>query len=172
MSKTQPGPFVAVIGDMVRSRALPAATRARAQREFADLVTSINQQFRADLASRFVITIGDEFQGLLTNPEVIPDLIWLVEARYHARAIRIGVGLGVLHTPLQRSALNIDGPALHEARAAILEAGAKRLLGGVFKGFGQYDDVLLGFAQTLRYLRGRLTARQMEVVQMLRDGET
>lgn len=165
-------PYVALIGDMVQSRALPAAARAKAQQDFSRLVALLNRRFANDIASKFVVTIGDEFQGLLWNAEVIPDIVWLIDSTYGARAVRIGIGYGVLHTPLQKIALNIDGPVLHEARTAILVAHSKRLLGGVFSGFGEYDDVLLGFAQALRYLRANLTKRQLEAVSLLREGKT
>jgi len=167
-----PRHYVALIGDMVQSRALPAAARAKAQRDFSRLVTSLNKRFASDIASKFVVTIGDEFQGLLSNAEAIPDIVWLIDSTYGARSIRIGIGYGVLHTPLQAVALNIDGPALHEARAAITLAHSRRLLGGVFSGFGEHDDVLLGFAQTLRHVRANLTKRQLEAVSLLREGRT
>ena len=165
-------PLIALIGDMVQSRALSANDRAKAQREFAGLVKLLNQRFRKSTASKFVVTIGDEFQGLLHTAEVIPELIWTVEADYAARQIRMGVGAGVLHTPIQSSALNIDGPVLHEARAAITFARDKRMLGGVFKGFGEQDAVLTGYAQVLRFMRSNWTDRQHEVVGLLREGLT
>ncbi len=157
---------------MVQSRALTARARASAQKEFAALVRLLNTRFRSSIASQFVVTIGDEFQGLFRNAEIVPELIWTIEAHYAAREIRIGVGFGVLHTPIQKTALNIDGPVLHEARAAITLARDKRMLGGVFRGFGPHDDVLLGFAQTLRHVRSNWTEKQREVVSMLREGLT
>lgn len=164
--------LIALIGDMVQSRALSANDRAKAQREFAGLVKLLNQRFRKSTASKFVVTIGDEFQGLLHTAEVIPELMWTVEADYAARQIRMGVGAGVLHTPIQSSALNIDGPVLHEARAAITFARDKRILGGVFKGFGEHDAALTGYAQVLRFMRSNWTDRQREVVGLLREGLT
>lgn len=172
MAASRAPKFVALIGDMVESRALSAAARARAQRDFARLIALLNKRFARDIASTFVVTIGDEFQGLLSNAQVIPDMVWLIDSTFGARAVRLGIGHGVLHTPIQKKALNIDGPVLHQARSAILTAHSKRLLGGVFSGFGEYDEVLLGFAQTLRYVRGNFTTRQLEAVSLLRQGRT
>ncbi|HEV7238504.1 MAG TPA: SatD family protein [Thermoanaerobaculia bacterium] len=164
--------WTAVIGDMVHSRALAAAKRAKAQRDFASLITVLNRRFRRDIASRFVITLGDEFQGLLSNAEAIPEIVWTIETEYRQRDVRLGFGFGRLHTPLQRVALNIDGPVLHAARAAITIARSRKLLGGVFEGFGTYDTVLTGYAQVLRYVRQRMTERQRAVVALLRSGQT
>jgi len=157
---------------MVHSRELTAAQRATAQREFAKLVSLLNRRFRASIASRFVITLGDEFQGLLNDAIVIPDIIWTIETEYHQRDVRLGFGRGQLHTPMQAVALNIDGPVLHNARAAITLARSRRLLGGVFDGFGPYDPVLTGFAQILRYTRQQMTARQRSVIALLRQDQT
>ena len=61
-------PCIAIIGDMVHSRALSARARSAAQTDFAKLVVLLNRRFRRTIASRFVITLGDEFQGLLREP--------------------------------------------------------------------------------------------------------
>lgn len=164
--------LIAVIGDMVESRALSPSARAVAQAEFAGLVRKLNTRFKRAVASQFVVTIGDEFQGLLRTAEVIPELIWTIESSYAARDIRIGIGYGVLHTPLRKTALNIDGPVLHEARAAIMIARDKRMLGGVFHGFGSFDSILLGLAQLTRHIRSNWTDRQREVVGLLRENLT
>jgi hypothetical protein len=157
---------------MVHSRALSARARSAAQTDFAKLIALLNRRFRRSIASRFVITLGDEFQGLLTEPHAIPDIVWTVETEYRQREIRLGIGYGKLHTPIQPVALNVDGPVLHNARAAITLARRRKLLGGVFEGFGEHDVVLTGFAQALRYVRQRMTVRQHRVVDLLRAGDT
>ncbi|HET8775203.1 MAG TPA: SatD family protein [Thermoanaerobaculia bacterium] len=170
--RTGSGIWTAVIGDMVHSRALSAQKRAAAQREFTKLVTLLNRRFRAHVASRFIITLGDEFQGLLSNAEVIPELVWTIESEYRRRDVRLGFGFGKLHTPMRPVALNIDGPVLHNARSAITVARSRKLLGGVFEGFGSYDTVLTGYAQIMRHVRQRMTERQHAIVEMLRAGHT
>jgi Trp operon repressor len=157
---------------MVHSRELSPRDRAKAQRDFSQLMTLLNRTFRRSIAARFVVTLGDEFQGLLSTPEVIPEIVWLVETEYRQREIRLGFGAGTLHTPLQPVALNIDGPVLHHARAAITSASRRKLLGGVFEGFGVHDAILTGFAQILRNTRQRMTSRQRTVVGMLRTSKT
>jgi len=164
--------MTAVIGDMVKSTALTARARAKAQLDFDRLIALLNQRFRRSIAARFVITTGDEFQGLLHDASIIPDIVWLIESEYHNRDVRLGFGHGRLHTPLKTVALNIDGPVFHHARAAIDQAGRRRLLGGVFEGFGAYDPVLTGYAQILRHTRERMTLKQRQVLDVLRAGET
>jgi hypothetical protein len=165
-----PPPCIALIADMARSRDLAPLHRPAVQKHFQDLVEFINETYRRDILSRFVITLGDEFQGLLRSGKSIPDLLWDIDARFSDRRLRVGFGLGALYTPLQKEALNIDGPALHFARAAIEMAAEKRSFGGVFFGFGDMDPILNGFARTLWFHRSRLTAQQFRVAGLLRQG--
>ena len=121
--------YLAVIADMVKSRALPAGQRALVQKHFQELVANLNKEYRNSLASKFAITLGDEFQGLLTTSTVLPDLIWQIEEKFPDRQLRVGIGMGTLDTPLQAYAINIDGPALHAGRDAIEAAKKSNLLG-------------------------------------------
>ena len=162
--------YLAVIADMVKSRELPSAQRASVQKHFQELVGTLNREYRDSLASKFAITLGDEFQGLLTTSTVLPDLIWLVEEKFADRQVRVGLGLGALNTPLQEYAINIDGPALHTARDAIEAAKKSDLLGGVFSGIGTLDEVLNGIARLLWFQRSNWTGAQRTIANLLRKG--
>jgi hypothetical protein len=162
--------YFAVIADMVGSRSMARSERRVLQQRFAGLIASFNRDYRKTIASKFVITLGDEFQGLLNSATVIPDLIWRLEQDLPQREFRVGIGLGTLDTPLQKVAINIDGPVLHTARAAIDYAKKEKALGGTFRGFGELDDILNGIAGLLRFQRSRWTQPQRNIVNLLRKG--
>src|SRR5260370_35830745 len=86
-------PCIALIADMVRSRELPRAQRPRVQERFNDLVGHLNKTYSRNILSRFVITLGDEFQGLLSSATPLPDLIWDYEHQLSDHLLRTGVGL-------------------------------------------------------------------------------
>src|ERR1700741_655416 len=168
---TRRGPqYLAVIADMVKSRELSSAKRAVVQKHFQELVATLNREYRNSLASKFAITLGDEFQGLLTTSTVIPDLIWQSEEKFPDRQLRVGIGIGSLDTPLQEYAINIDGPALHTARDAIEAAKKSNLLGGVFAGMGSLGEVLNGIARMLWFHRSNWTTAQRTIANLLRNG--
>src|SRR5579863_269032 len=77
--------YIAIIADMVGSRSMARPQRRVLQQQFARVIASLNRDYRKTIASKFVITLGDEFQGLLNSAIAIPDLIWpgtgLVAAR-------------------------------------------------------------------------------------------
>lgn len=163
--------YIAVIADMVGSRRMLRSQRRALQEQFAGLIASFNRSYRKAIASKFVITLGDEFQGLLYSATIIPDLIWRLEQDLQKCEFRVGVGFGILDTQLQKYAINIDGPALHTARAAIDHARKAKTLGGVFQGFGELDEILNGVAGILWFQRSHWTTAQRNIANLLRKGE-
>jgi hypothetical protein len=168
----KPSPrYVAIIADMVASRTLTPARRSRVQEQFTALIRKLNRIYRKHLSAKFVITLGDEFQGLLRDPEMIPHLVWNLEQLFLARELRLGFGYGPIYTSIKEYAINLDGPALHNARASIDAAKRRSLQGGVFTGFGPaLDPALNGFARVLHHERANWPPRQREVVRRLHDG--
>lgn len=162
--------YIAVIADMVKSRELPSSQRRVVQRHFQELTSKLNTAYHNEIVSKFAITLGDEFQGLLRTSVPIPDMIWQMEENFPDRELRVGIGLGSLDTPLQAFAINIDGPVLHAAREAIEAAKKNDILGGVFKGFGALDEVLTGIARLLRFHRSDWTVSQRKIANLLRKG--
>lgn len=165
------GPYVALIADMVSSRTLSASSRARVQEEFTKLIEGLNRLYKTDLRAKFVITLGDEFQCLLRNPEIVPHLVWTLEKSFTARPLRLGFGYGDIHTSIKEYAINLDGPSLHNARASMEHAKHHDLRGGVFTGFGPaLDPALNGFARVLYHQRANWPPRQHAVIFRLHDG--
>jgi len=153
--------YVALIGDMVASRSLSPSQRSYVQEQFTELIERLNQLYGEHLSAKFIITLGDEFQGLLHNPQIIPHLIWTLEQLFEARELRLGFGWGEIYTSIKEYAINVDGPALHNARSSIEAAKRRALQGGVFTGFGPtLDPALNGFARALHHQRATWPKRQ------------
>ncbi len=155
--------YIALIADVAASRALPAPARARLQARVRAVARELNARYRAHLAARFAVTLGDELQGLFktaTPPPVwevshrlrfaIPDVDWVVAC-----------GRGALSTPLRRDATapELDGPCFHAARAALEQAKRHRLV-LAFEGF---DPSLAACADYYSALYWGWTRRQRAV---------
>jgi hypothetical protein len=168
--------YIAIIGDIVGSRKLERSPRARLQLRFEKLLARLNRKYAGHLSSKLSITLGDEFQGILHAAEPIPALLWDIESGFaedkHGRRFRIGLGYGVLYTPIREYSAKMDGPALHNARAAIRDAGAHSFSGEVFNGFGGLDPILNGLSHILWFQRSRWTAQQRKVIDRLRSGKS
>jgi hypothetical protein len=165
-------PCLALIADIVDSRRFRGSQRTAVQRSFDATVRQLNRQYPAELLAPFVISRGDEFQGILLAPAIIPDLVWNLESWFAVADLRIGLGYGTLEMPPGPNVLQLDGQALHRAREALELAAKAKRLGGVFSGFDGGDPVLNGIARLLRRQRERMSARQRDVVGYLRQGLT
>lgn len=112
--------YCAIIGDIVNSRKLE--NRAEVQLKLKQLLDQINIKYSEDIAAKFIITIGDEFQGLLKTPKRIFNLLDSIKMEIFPITIRFGIGLGDMNTRIYEDmAIGSDGPAYYAAREAIDE---------------------------------------------------
>ena len=110
--------YFAVIGDLVASRSIPA--RENFQKQFAQVLATVNDSFRAAIASQFTVTVGDEFQGLLGEASQICRIMDTVITRLYPVKVRFGIGIGSMSTEIDPAkSLGADGPAFWAARKAI-----------------------------------------------------
>lgn len=163
--------YTALIGDVIASRILPAADRARLQRHLRAAIPDFNRRWRKSLAARFAVTMGDEWQCLLMSAAPIWEIAHVVRATLAEVEWVIACGRGPVTTPLAKgvAAPEVDGPCFHEARAALDGAKRSRRLFG-FRGFGPAEAVLNGFASYYAALYWSWTPRQRHAAKLLRRG--
>ena len=161
--------YVALIGDIRQSRKVPE--RALLQTVMEEALATVNSRLEAELAAGFVLTLGDEFQGLLHAPSSVVPVLVLLEELLDGAEVRYGIGLGRLSTALQDVALRTDGPCFHRARAALVNA--KRDDSWVtVEGFGDDDAVLNGVFQLMGDIRWNWTDTQRRTVELMRRAGT
>lgn len=158
--------FLAVIGDVVGSRGVQ--DRKELQRRLRKAIDLVNERFSAGIASHFVLTIGDEFQGLLHSVKEIDRLMALFRSIVHPVELRMGLGVGRLDTTLEPIALGMDGPCFHRARAAIEQAERRATLIEVV---AEAEEACFGIYSLLYAgLRYGWTERQQQVVDLTMGG--
>lgn len=163
--------YTVIIADLSESRARPTAERNELQGRLDATVAGFNRTFAPATASRFDITLGDEFQAVLTDPTVIPGLALALERDFPDQRFRLGVGHGPVATEVNPDPGRMDGPAFHNARLAITRAKKERRKGVVFEGFGPIaGDSLNALSELAAYVRAGWTSRQREVADGLRSG--
>lgn len=113
--------YCAIIGDINKSRQLER--RGAVQKKFEKAVALLNKEFKKEIASKFLITIGDEFQGLLHSAAKSYEIVRHFQDVMEPVAFSFGIGIGTLATPLApKAALGMDGECFHRARAALQRA--------------------------------------------------
>jgi hypothetical protein len=151
--------YVAMIADVVGSRELAPAPRARVQADLRAALAAWNRRvaWRAHLAARFAVTAGDEVQGLLTPGAPLWAITHALRATFPDVNWIVAWGRGPIATALAPTAPEIDGPCFHAARAALDAAKAARLV-LTFGGFR--DERLPAFAAYYSALYWSWTGRQ------------
>ena len=110
--------YAAVIGDIKASRHLE--NRREVQKDLQRALEQINRKYAEDITSKFLITLGDEFQGLLCSGKNILNMINEIKMEMYPVRIRFGVGFGTITTDIwTEMALGADGPGYYRAREAI-----------------------------------------------------
>lgn len=169
------GTYVAIVGDLVRSRELP--DRAQVQTTWKNLLRRFHaEQPVAGLrAAGPEITGGDEVQLLLrvepSNPPGTAALTFLREVTEDLSPVRIrfGVGLGELTTALGDPIQELDGSCFHHARNALEFARHQErwaFVSGVPAPLGDAANAILWLTGSIR---AAWTDRQLEVVRALRS---
>lgn len=110
--------YIAIIGDIKDSKKLE--NRKVIQERLSEVLNQINNKYINAISSKFMITLGDEFQGLLCNGRDTIHIISEIKRVMHPVKIRFGVGIGSISTEIYKDIpLGADGPAYYKAREAI-----------------------------------------------------
>lgn len=110
--------YTAFIADIVDSRKIE--DRKNVQNKLKKILDDINIKFEESIESKFIITLGDEFQGLLKSNVDIMQIINYIQFEMYPIKFRIGLGIGEINTSINMEfALGADGPAYYNARSAI-----------------------------------------------------
>lgn len=111
--------YFAIIGDIIGSKKLE--NRFSVQEKLTGILDQVNKEYAEDIASNFTITIGDEFQGLLTRGVRSMEIIDKIRISMDPVDIRFGIGIGEIRTRINKLSIGADGPAYWNAREAISE---------------------------------------------------
>ncbi|MCR5824184.1 MAG: SatD family protein [Lachnospiraceae bacterium] len=112
--------YYAIIGDIKDSKKID--NRDTVQDKLRRTLDKVNVDYKEGIAANFLITLGDEFQGLLKRPDDIIALVKYIQNEMYPVQIRFGIGIGEIKTTIDHeAALGADGPAYYAARNAITE---------------------------------------------------
>jgi DNA-binding transcriptional ArsR family regulator len=158
--------YIAVIGDVVGSRRAP--DRAGLQDRLGAGLRDVNAGFAGEVAAEFVLTVGDEFQGLLGSALQLDKILATLRAHAFPAELRLGLGIGNLDTPLRPQALGMDGPCFHRAREAVERAAEHGT--PIEVETGAQSAAMEIYALLMGHQRSRWTQRQREVVDLSTSG--
>lgn len=163
--------YLAIKADIINSR--QSNDRNKVQKSLSNALENINESYATSIASKFMITSGDGFQGLMTTGIHLFDIIGVLESAVAPLKLRFGIGIGTISTDInvENSAV-IDGQSYHHADAMltqveILEGQYSSLSTNVLIQSETQHDGLLNALFSLRYVvKSSWTNRQSEVIQV------
>jgi hypothetical protein len=110
--------YLTMICDMKNSKSIK--NREEAQNQLIQTLKEVNQMFSKELASSFIITIGDEWQGLLRYPCDYNVILSFFHQRLSNIDFYCGIGIGEISIHNFELTVNqLDGPSFHLARKAL-----------------------------------------------------
>ncbi|MDT3721428.1 SatD family protein [Pseudomonas oryzihabitans] len=164
--------FAVLMGDLVHSEG--AADVATLHRAFNESVAQHNRHYAADLASPLTITLGDEFQGLLTSLDAAARLLRAMRLDLLQRAIdcRFVLGLVEIETAVNREqAWNMMGPGLSRARHKLNEKPAISRYGFSLSKEPLLETALEALGVGLTVIESGWTQRQLSDIAALLGGQ-
>lgn len=112
--------YIAIIGDIKKSK--KAVDRNMMQVKLSHILNRINEIYYSDISAKFIITLGDEFQGLLKLSGHLLEIIKYIQREMYPVKLRFGIGIGEIWTDVSyKAAIGADGPAYYAARYVIEE---------------------------------------------------
>lgn len=124
--------YVAIIADIKDSKKIN--NRKDVQENLRNTLDYINDKYESFIESKFTITLGDEFQGLLNDASVVIDIIEYINSNNNV-SIRYGIGIGSILTAINKElSLGADGPAYHNARSSINQISINEKKNSIYPG--------------------------------------
>jgi predicted DNA-binding protein YlxM (UPF0122 family) len=169
--------YCAIIGDIVNSKEI--TNRSEAQKKLKEILDDLNLKYDSEIASKFTITLGDEFQALLINTNNLIYILDKLKMDFYPYRLRYGIGIGGIDTEINKSlSIGSDGPAYYAARDAI--EGIKKLETSyespkqdikIYK-HNDYKNIKLELVNSslmlCTYIEKGWTDKQREVIKLLR----
>lgn len=120
-------PCIVIIGDIKESKKITG--RKEIQHQLNRALEEINIKYKELILTKFIITLGDEFQGVLSEGKDLMDILFFIEKEMYPVRLRFGIGIGRLSTDINNEySIGADGPGYYKARDAVdfLKQGEKQ----------------------------------------------
>lgn len=154
--------------DLKKSREME--NRKEIQESLKSILSNINEKYKRDILANFMITLGDEFQGVLKNPgncyDVYLDLWYELPAEFYC-----GIGIGEIETAISEKPNEMDGSAFHRSREALKEAKISNRDIMMNSANERFDKIVNSMLALTNLVKNGWTHRQKEIIKCYKSGE-
>jgi hypothetical protein len=117
---------VVIIADVRGSRKMAQDERYEGQLFLKSGIIQVNEKFSDVIEAPFMITRGDEFQGVLHDMQNAFIAMLEFERLLFPLQLRYGIGRGIIHKMGSKIPIEMDGPAFHAANNALNDVKKKK----------------------------------------------
>ncbi len=118
---------VVIIADVRGSKKMANDERYEGQLFLKSAIIQINEKFSDSIKAPFMITRGDEFQGVTKDMASGLEIMLEFERLLFPLKLRYGIGKGEIQKMGSTIPIEMDGPAFHRANDAVNRAKKKKL---------------------------------------------
>ncbi len=118
---------VVIIADVRGSKKMAVDERYEGQLFLKSAIIQVNEEFAEVIEAPFMITRGDEFQGVIKDMSSGLKIMLEYERLLFPLYLRYGLGKGAIQKMGSKISIEMDGPAFHRANDAVTMAKKKKL---------------------------------------------
>jgi len=118
--------YAVIIADIKGSKKMQDRERYEWQLFLKSTIVQINENFASKIEAPFMITKGDEFQGVLISITAVHEIMSSFERLLFPLILRYGVGYGTIQKMGSNIPIEMDGQAFHRANAALTLSKKKK----------------------------------------------
>lgn len=116
--------YAVIIADIQGSKKMQEMERYEWQLFLKSAIVQVNENWSDAIEAQFMITKGDEFQGVVHDIPKVHSIMIEFERLLLPIQLRFGIGLGRIQKMGANIPIEMDGPAFHRANTAL--NGAKK----------------------------------------------
>ncbi len=165
----KPKKVAVITADIIGSREI--VDRGELQRKIKKVLLEINQNHSEEILAEFMITLGDEFQGLVKDIGKSYDVFSEIQTKLHPVGVHCGIGIGDIETAISDKVTEMDGTAFHRSRKALVLAKESKAEVLINSGDPSFDETINIIVDLLSTIKKRWTKRQREVIKYYRSKE-
>jgi SatD family (SatD) len=151
--------YAVIIADIKGSKKMAEMERYEWQLFLKSAIVQVNENWASSIEAQFMITKGDEFQGVVHNIPNAHSIMIEFERLLTPLELRFGIGLGRIQKMGAHIPIEMDGPAFHRANTALNRA--KKLKSRV--NFHSMDPQLDKYINTLYSLIYAIKGRWSDI---------
>lgn len=159
--------YAAITADIVGSTEYYKTNGKPLRPRLLEALEKVNDRHRDALAVPFAITLGDEVQGLASDPADAPRVVHDLRLQLSPLKCRVGVGIGSVVSELTETTAQMEGLAFSLSREALVAAASLKSGLTVYRADNrQIESVANAVSLLIDVIQSRWTEKQWEAVRL------